>query len=309
MVTSAFQPPNSQSFSEEVMSVVMPRTCLPRSRVFSRIQGSAKPDQPCQTRTNPISLDSRSARGTPVLTITAALRERHRLNQAKYRQKQRELIEHLEDANAQLQEEIRRLAAWNKKKVLRAPTDKSLWSIVADYFHIFQRAFKPPPAPEHVRGLAFLESVMAPDVISASACGVEALLKNWMLISHCFEDVHVQLEHMAKGPTATSLVATTTTSLTITAKTVQRAFPHLVGGKAGSESQESWSSLAIKLLGQRIVMRGSVYFQWDGTSSRMAVIQSQSDMLSPILDILGKFVDVSRVFEKALVTSNFQPVA
>lgn len=221
MATYTFQPPNCQSFSDEVISVVVPRPSPPRSRI----------QDPSPPSLNPILLNSRSTPAAPA--ISAALRERRRLNQARYRHRQRGLIQRLEEESAQLQEEIERLGAWRQKKLIDAPTYKSLWNIASEYFHLFQRALRPLPAAEHVHGLSFLESVMVPDVISASGSGMYALLDNWVLVSHFFEDIHVDLERMDKA----SVVATTTTSVTISANALRRAFPHLVNE---AEQGESW---------------------------------------------------------------------
>ncbi|KAG3224731.1 hypothetical protein JG687_00008512 [Phytophthora cactorum] len=49
-------------------------------------------------------------------------------------------------------------------------------------------------------------------------------------------------------------------------------------------------------------MHGSVLFEWDPDIDRVVRMQSQSDMLTRMLSLLGNVVDVSRVFEGALLT-------
>jgi hypothetical protein len=73
-------------------------------------------------------------------------------------------------------------------------------------------------------------------------------------------------------------------------------FPHLVEGKA-----TRLSSIADKLLGQRLVIRGSVRFDWDSGSSRVTRLISQGDMLSPLLQLLGNLDDVSLVFSRSRI--------
>ncbi|KAG7376011.1 hypothetical protein PHYBOEH_001868 [Phytophthora boehmeriae] len=142
---------------------------------------------------------------------------------------------------------------------------------------------------------------MALNVTDGNLRGVEALLENWRVFSLSFDNVHVELEHLHKAAEG-SLIATTTTSVTISENTLQRLFPHLNSdGKGGVEGGE-WSDLAKKLLGQCLVMRGSVRFDWDGTMERVVDMFSQLDMLSPMLRVLGSLEDVSFVFEKALIS-------
>ncbi|ETL87864.1 hypothetical protein L917_13020, partial [Phytophthora nicotianae] len=53
-------------------------------------------------------------------------------------------------------------------------------------------------------------------------------------------------------------------------------------------------------------MRGSTCFEWDDSTSRMTRVVSQSDMLSPMLQLLNSVEDVSLVFEQALISPDFQ---
>ncbi|KAF4139153.1 hypothetical protein GN958_ATG11671 [Phytophthora infestans] len=87
---------------------------------------------------------------------------------------------------------------------------------------------------------------------------------------------------------------------------MRTVFPHLNSDGRGGIEGGIWSSLGCKLLNQRLVMRGSVYFDWDSTVDCVARIQSQSDMLTPLLRLLGTLEDVSLVFQSALVTPDCQ---
>ncbi|KAG3143633.1 hypothetical protein PC128_g24546 [Phytophthora cactorum] len=78
------------------------------------------------------------------------------------------------------------------------------------------------------------------------------------------------------------------------------------GGASWSQEEREGgnarSPLADKLLGQRIVARGSTRFDWGTGDDRVTSIISESDMLTPMLLILGNLEDVSKVFEKSLIS-------
>ncbi|KAF4034288.1 hypothetical protein GN244_ATG13756 [Phytophthora infestans] len=117
--------------------------------------------------------------------------------------------------------------------------------------------------------------------------------------SWCFDDVRVDLDRLEKD-SANSLRAITTTRATISHDTLRVLFPHLNGhGKNGKQSL-----LECKLLRYRLIMRGSVRFEWDDRADRVSSMDTQSDMLTPLLRLLGNLEDVNRVFQGALVTTD-----
>ncbi|KAI9990314.1 hypothetical protein PInf_021124 [Phytophthora infestans] len=70
------------------------------------------------------------------------------------------------------------------------------------------------------------------------------------------------------------------------------------GGASGGE----WHPLAAKLLNNRLVVQGSVSLDWDDTTNRIVRVVTQLDMVTPMLRLLGNLEDVSRVFDKALIS-------
>ncbi|KAF4147508.1 hypothetical protein GN958_ATG03278 [Phytophthora infestans] len=147
----------------------------------------------------------------------------------------------------------------------------------------------------------FLRGTMASDVMDGSLFGANAQLENWRLLAHSFIDVCVDLKDM-KTPTPDTLRAATVTSLTITEKTLSLVFPHLNSDGVGGKEGGIWSPLAVRLLGRKIVMHGSVLFRWGSAAGKVTSIHSQADMIRPILTLLGSLKDVACVFDKALVT-------
>ncbi|KAG6962860.1 hypothetical protein JG687_00006894 [Phytophthora cactorum] len=108
-----------------------------------------------------------------------------------------------------------------------------------------------------------------------------------------FGDVEVTVENLSKSA-RNSMIVTTRTSVTITERTLSNVFPHLPNPNIG----DSKATLASKLLGQRIIMRGSTCFEWDAATKRVTSVVVQSDMLTPILRLLGSLEAVSQVFDK-----------
>ncbi|KAE8984048.1 hypothetical protein PR001_g23284 [Phytophthora rubi] len=144
--------------------------------------------------------------------------------------------------------------------------------------------------------LDFLRATMSPDVTDGSACGPDAILKHWKLLSLYHGDVHVQLKRLRQDGGSGSVVATTRVGLTITEKSLRYIYPHL-----SADSSDS-TLLAKKLLNQRLVMRGSVRFDWDDNSGQVVRMETKIDMMSAMIKLLGNLGDVVRVFEKAAIT-------
>ncbi|OWZ13205.1 hypothetical protein PHMEG_00013513 [Phytophthora megakarya] len=143
---------------------------------------------------------------------------------------------------------------------------------------------------------------MTSDVTDGSTCGTEAILDTWKFFSQNFGSILLELDSLERGALEGTLVATTTTSITITRNTLRVVFPHLLSEK------RTLFWLACKLIDQRLVMRGQVFFQWNDKTKRVVRIHSQADMVTSMLPIVGNLENVSRVFEGALVTPEFNMV-
>ncbi|EEY65248.1 uncharacterized protein PITG_16879 [Phytophthora infestans T30-4] len=125
------------------------------------------------------------------------------------------------------------------------------------------------------------------------------MLRNWKCMSLWFQDVEVTLEGLDRSA-AGSLEAITKTSVTITERTLRNAFPRLVS-KDGAHFE-----LAQQLLGRRIVMRGLTHFEWDSGRRCFTSVMTHSDLLAPMLHLLGNVEDVAQVFERSTITPDFQ---
>ncbi|OWZ07908.1 hypothetical protein PHMEG_00019626 [Phytophthora megakarya] len=210
-----------------------------------------------------------------------------------YRQKQDQRMKNLEEYIPKLRREIWDLKCRRNVTLLSISTEPNVWTIAVDYFRNFRYGLTETNCP---CASAFLGTTMARDVTDGSMHGPEAILNYWSLFSRNFDDILFELDGLEQGARADSLVATITLSVTISKNTLRLVFPHLLS------DDRAGLGLAAQLINQRIVMRGSVLFQWDDKMKRLGRMHSQADMLTPILKIVGNLEKVGRVFERALVT-------
>ncbi|OWZ19963.1 hypothetical protein PHMEG_0005696 [Phytophthora megakarya] len=230
------------------------------------------------------------------------LRKQRRDIQRRYRKKQENRLITLGKETKQLRAEIESLKGQKHAIELSIPTKDTVWNVVVEYFRVFRHGL-PSIDPtstydtESSVQMDFIKSSMTENIMFNWQRGVDALLQSWSKVTLWFQDVEVTLTGIKKCGLR-SVDATTETSVTITEKTLRYAFPHLCKGKM--------SPIVLKLLNQRIIMPGETRFEWDIAFGRVIAVTAQSDMLMSILTLLGNLEDVSRVFERSLVSPSFQ---
>ncbi|KAG1709105.1 hypothetical protein DVH05_022737 [Phytophthora capsici] len=235
-------------------------------------------------------------------------RERCRINQARHRKKQKEYLTCITAEVEKLQTEIQTLEKKKRVVLFGIPTKESVWDIAIQYFRLFRNGYITPTAfaksqdgegerQSHVQ-LVFLEAAMSIDVMDGGVEGVNAHLERWRLFSLYHDNVQLQLEGLEKGP-GNSIMAATKTGITITENTLRNLYGHLLV----SESDDArWSPLAYRLLGQRIEMYGSIHFICDPTTGRVTNLETTTNLLAPILRLVGSIDNVARVFDGAFIT-------
>ncbi|CAH0516276.1 unnamed protein product [Peronospora belbahrii] len=235
-------------------------------------------------------------------------REIRRLRQIRYRRKKEDYTVSLEMGNSKLQNEIAKLQERQRAICSAIPSEKTPWNVVVEYFRLFRFGYREPVSFEGLSEdlqpsaqLTFLQATMTPDVLFNAGRGVESMMKNWKSFTLWFQDVEIELHGLGRCGLS-SFVASITTSFTITEFSLRQVFPCLLKG-----DRSDISSLGQKLLGQRIVMRGSTRFDWNDSYGRVTSIISESDMLTPMLHIVGCLEDVSRVFEGSLISLSSAP--
>ncbi|OWZ09862.1 hypothetical protein PHMEG_00017366 [Phytophthora megakarya] len=182
-------------------------------------------------------------------------------------------------------------------------THDNIWYVGTEYFRLFQYGYLKPivsnasrTTPSSLSQQDFVSKVIVSDVAFNARCGRERMMKQWKLLSQWFVGIEFNLVEL-KSISAGSLVAATTTSVTFTERTMHIVFPRLISGKR--------RMLGEKLLNRRIVMHGSVRLAWSTTNCQIIGLFAESDMLTPVLRLLGNLQDTSYVFEKAPISPSF----
>ncbi|OWZ19832.1 hypothetical protein PHMEG_0005860 [Phytophthora megakarya] len=295
--------PNYFLLSDEVIGSVAPRS----QKCTTRTHHTGYPSSSKPRRNQPTVIDKRWC--TEHVEEIAGLinmrnkikKEQRRLVQKKYREKQINATSSLETSIQRLQDEVQAL----KTIGTAIQPSKNVWSVATGYFNTLQRCLREQTqfnsaATQFDSLHHFVQETTTPDVLNCEEHGSEELIKN-VSILQLFDDVDMILEGIHSISTHT-VVAITKTSLSLTEKTLRNVFPHLFD--AGTHCT-SMCVVAEKLRGQQIFLSGSTRFVWDTESERVVSILFKSDMITPILRILGNLEDVSRVFEGALITPDF----
>ncbi|OWY98829.1 hypothetical protein PHMEG_00030300 [Phytophthora megakarya] len=228
-----------------------------------------------------------------ILAEKKRIRELRRQRQIRYRKKKDDYANTLEEETHHLRAEIKKFEQRRHSVANAIPAKESIWSVATEYFRLFRFGYYASSASGNAQE-DFVRANMAADAVFNGENGPQAILNNWKFISQWFDDVEFELEGLNKGGFNT-LVATTTTSVTITERTLQYAF-----------RCDTVDESTLVLQGQRIVMHGLTRFSWDPASNCVSSVIAQSDMLTPILQLLGSLEDVSCMFENALVSPAFQ---
>ncbi|ETI39266.1 hypothetical protein L915_14685 [Phytophthora nicotianae] len=242
-------------------------------------------------------------------TIQQVIAERERIRtlrrerQIRYRKKKHEYMLSLEAETKILRERIKILS--QRKSALSAidATQQNVWNVAVEYFKLFRYGLSANGQSSTSKGstqLDFLRSSMSPDVIFNAQQGIETMITSWKYITYAFQALEIELDSLVRSVDG-SLVATTTTSVSISGLTIRNVFPHLCSGE-----DEDLHRLAGKIVGHRFHLDGVTRFEWDAASRRVSAVISQSDMLTPMLCLLGNLDDVSRVFYKSHISSDFQ---
>ncbi|KAG3024216.1 hypothetical protein PC128_g7025 [Phytophthora cactorum] len=256
------------------------------------------PPVPAADPNGPMDAHQRGARLRQLQKIQQH-RERCRQNQASYRRRQKNMETNLESDIRRLRIEIGILELGRHSSIFGAPMPPTVWSVAAEYFRLFRHGS--PPQAHYSYATRFFEKSMASNVTDGLLVGPDALLANWRIFSLYFDDVDFKLERVEERAAESVLISTTATSITITSDTLRAVFLHLNSDAQGGTAGGEWSALATKLVDQRLVLYGSVKFYWDDSSNCVLRMETQSDLLTPMLRILGSLKDVSQVFSGAFV--------
>ncbi|KAK1934136.1 bZIP transcription factor 1 [Phytophthora citrophthora] len=229
-------------------------------------------------------------------------REQCRANQARYRARQRNAQDELEKTVDQLHAEVDTLKRRCRDLTIHERNSHSPWVIVAEVLQLLESSFRSPwqtsPDVEMDRKtrqtLVTLEKSFAHDAAMGGLCGVDALMEQFQLYSQSFGDTRLNL-HRIESVAPGVMTARATLSVTVTEATLKQIFPHLDGAKATKPLRQ-------KLLGQRLVLKGSMTFLFDEDSERVVRLDTKIDLVTPLLEILGNLRDVEVVLHRARIS-------
>ncbi|KAG7398640.1 hypothetical protein PHYBOEH_010689 [Phytophthora boehmeriae] len=275
-----------------------------------------------KTATSPASVDAAQKTLSPpvkdkpkrrrIRKKTERRREQCRNNQARYRNRQRGMVNDLEESVRALRQEIEKLNVQHHTLCYGSQTKQTVWSVAVEYFRLFQYGILVSmqkddewgnPPKEFRDQEYFLRSVMAENVAIGELSGVDAVIKQWRRYSTYFGGLHLQLERLEKQP-AEVMSASCTLSLTVTESTIRYVFPHLLCSKAANDEgpQSTYSSIGSRVLGKQLGCQYSLRFQWDAAGGRISRMEAKLDLVTPLLRVLGNLEDVNYVLEKAIIT-------
>ncbi|KAG7378207.1 hypothetical protein PHYBOEH_000459 [Phytophthora boehmeriae] len=284
---------------------------------MSGVHSNAASESPTQVgrsrKANTIHKKTRSRPHAPVSPANQhsddgieIVRQRRREYMAQYRIKQRDKVIAYENAVRLLREDIERLTIQHQSIAAGVQTKSTPWNVVVEYFRVFSHGYNPPALMTNLSGAAetylshradvlenFLRSTMAPDVVYADICGIDAVVDSMRFATQCSRDMNfvlLRLEMEEGG----SLLATYITKYTNTESTMRTAFPHLTG--------RSWDLIADKVLGP-MEADGMMRFEWDDTNGCMTSVVIQTDLVTPYLRRLnGNLEDLALLFDSSPIT-------
>ncbi|KAG4242618.1 hypothetical protein PC116_g9469 [Phytophthora cactorum] len=289
------QPPNSQSLSDAVIRDVLQRVWTPAHRTMRSVESTTVAHRDQQPKPPATAVLDTLERITRPIEISPGQQELPAIpaRNTKTSLSGEEIMQlitaddtgngtqsgYLANASEALDKERRRLNQIQYRKKQQAHIEsveeyvQTLQQEIQCLAQRQQNAVIGPPEALHTFALSFLRKSITSDVMDGPMRGPEVVLTYWRLFSLSFDDICVETERLDKRVESNTLVVTTATSVTISKDTLRLVFPHLDSNKKG-------------LLELRY-----------GSERR-----SQSDMLTRMLSLLGNVVDVSRVFEGALLT-------
>ncbi|KAK1937925.1 bZIP transcription factor 1 [Phytophthora citrophthora] len=227
-------------------------------------------------------------------------REQCRVNQARYRHRQHQKEKQFSESISELRDKIPLLELQRSRLICGVKLSVS--DVVVEYFHLFRYGVSVNhftlntktqksiiQCPQTQQQLVFLRSSMAQDVDLGDRCGLEALMDVWRQYSSCFEDIYFQLEQMEEI-VKNVVVVSASLSLTVTEVTLKFVFPELVGRKLGD-----------RLLGRRLKLPCSIWFQWDAAAGLVTGLEASLDFLLPLSEVLSSLSDAAFVLSNSQI--------
>ncbi|GMF31463.1 unnamed protein product [Phytophthora lilii] len=235
---------------------------------------------------------------------TPIRRQQCRANQARYRNRQREYQQQLEDSVGQLRQEVDNFKLKYRDLSSRERSSQSPWSVVAEVFRLLESSFRSPwrvvnaqemkNHKETRQILAVLERAFTHDAAMGHLQGVDSVIEQLRRYSQYFANPYLQLlrvESAAPGVMA----ARAKLSVTVSESSLQHVFV--------SDDDSKRDQLREQLLGQRLEIDCTMNFLFDEESCRVVRLEVTFDLVVALRRVLSSLGDVLAVLEHALITS------
>ncbi|KAG1687458.1 hypothetical protein DVH05_005149 [Phytophthora capsici] len=253
----------------------------------------------------PRSINTRSPIATSSKAKSSARRlERCRINQQRYRIRQRAIQEKINE----MVKEVRGLELRYRDLSIHEKDHRSPCRVVTDMFALLEAYFRSPGFKPRSKAKAAhaltrqiseaLQNSFVSDVECGSLRGVDALMKQLKLYAQYFDAPTVRLEEVAEVSPSV-VAASASLEVLVSISTLCFIFPHLLqASRVGNDTQPL---LGKRLLDKTLVCSCSVHFTFDARSGRVARVEASIDWVSALLCALGNLEDVANALDGALV--------
>lgn len=242
-------------------------------------------------------------------TVTTKKRLRRLSNSERgklYRSRRKDYVQTLQAQVDQLKKEVNQLAQYERVPARRLPLawpvsiGAFLANVVNEYFALFKYGVPITDAPNashdqlllSTRQVAFLQRLMHPQVVFASAYGVREVLNQWEKYSLYHAGLKCEVttvQVMARDPHPV-VMAPTTLSVRFTRRTIEGIFPHLL-----------WNEpLVQRLIGKKLTyaVKNIFYF---GNDNKIHRYDAYVDFAAAFVRLLGNSDDTMTMMESALI--------
>ncbi|GMF29235.1 unnamed protein product [Phytophthora fragariaefolia] len=234
-------------------------------------------------------------------------REQCRVNQTRYRNKQRNTLVQLENDVVRLRQEVKSLKSRYQDLLSQERSSHSPWSIVAEVFHLLESSFRSPWSitstedmmihPQTRFTIAVLERAFALDAAMGDLRGVKALVEQLRIYSQCFGGSELRLKCI-ETVSAGVMAARAEFSVTLTEFTLKHMLPQL----EERHGRDYGDRLYKQLLDQQLECGCSLIFLFDGDTDRFMRLETVIDPVIPLFRLVGNLENVLGVMENARIS-------
>ncbi|KAF0689849.1 Aste57867_18719 [Aphanomyces stellatus] len=216
-------------------------------------------------------------------------RSRAKVNQRRYRIKQKVANLQLEQDVHVLRQDVRRLEAFLTNAPATTTTSFDSVQAIQEYFVLFGHGYNRAVPQIQRRQDACLRSLMAPDVECMGEVGIDALVNQWDQYGQLFDSLQVEVHHVGLLQHVDAVVVEVTMDMhmVVTATTLRTLFPHLL----------RHGTLHTKMLGQPMTLPVQCTFDFERTQVTRVTVDANVAMA--LVDLMGNAQDAAVALDGA----------